>query len=331
MSDLNSPDITIIDVTSHPISIESRLTEELSGLVDECLISSHSLGEFCTQIRQKVGKFKSKADFPAQSIENDLNFVLNFYYLPQKLLDSTTPSEQIDIYSKEENARIQHQLVHRLIHASSKFAKPEDIETAHQVAQHIIWRLSIMDKRVATTNLNIFWAGVRNQLAITRALLGQGYRVFIPDYTQDPTEVSEKENAVLQLDVLSHVDLVAVSPQGRIYLLDAKGRKDYTQSHHPAPKLENIQVIDPTTTRNPCLKKTLFSLAREVCHRRFSGIFQAVLFIPTQGMAFVKSDLGITDKPHFTPHERQAEIQSFGRLKEPIVTDIISQLKGICR
>lgn len=123
---------------------------------------------------------------------------------------------------KEISARIQHNLVHGIMYAGSREADP--------VYTDVIYKTMCVYDKLAnsltgeSTGLKGFWSGVKSELALVRALYRRGYKVRLPDYTQDPYEVSDEENEVLNWDVRHGIDMVVVSPGEFVLLLDAKGR-----------------------------------------------------------------------------------------------------------
>jgi hypothetical protein len=102
-------------------------------------------------------------------------------------------------------------------------------------------------------HLRTFLNGIKSELATIRAFKRDGfdYKVYLPDYTQNRKTVKPHQNEVLQWDVNSGVDLVAISKIfNEVLLVDITGSKDLSAPKKPemsAPfKKTDIDNLTPT-------------------------------------------------------------------------------------
>jgi len=137
-------------------------------------------------------------------------------------LDRNLTPEVIREDQKENNARIQHNFSHAILYAGRKEADPQYTSTIYSVIGTIDKLANSSVK--GSSELQIFWNGLKAEVAIIRALIRNGYKVELPDYNQDPFEITRRDNEVLQWDVLNGVDFIAYKEGERLLLIDAKGR-----------------------------------------------------------------------------------------------------------
>ena len=324
MPDIATPDIPVRSITTTPPSIEIGQCERLGEMLDQALSESGTITGLRCILKGKIAGLKSSNDckFSPETLQRHFDFVFNFLLLSQSLLDPATPEEEKNDYDKEDSARIQHQLSHSILYSTFKTAKDDPLNLTYDVVRNTILRIRNLDKKGTSTLYN-HWSGVRNEVAIIRVLLQNGYRVLVPDYNQDPSLVPEHQNGVLELDVRSGVDILAISPNSEIILLNAKGKMD--QNTMELLDVKTVNLNDPR--QNGCLKESVVNVARKYLGRDLRGVYQGTLVIPTQGMSFVPST--ITGPEQTTREGKQKELWDFGRLRPEHAADIITKLKGI--
>ncbi len=337
MPDLNSPDLMVLEVGSNPQTIEAEMAENLDVLVGKCLRVSSGLEDFCENILDKVDTFTGQyPEKDRRDIQRHILLYVNLFLLDKKILDPrdekilteearANPEKRMPFnYLKEDNARIQQQLTHSIIHACSVRAEPSYIEDTYALASNTSRRIHALEDRMVS-NLSARWAGIRNQVAIVRSLLDGGYRVFLPDYNQDPLDTKEEDNAVLQLDVISGVDLIAVSPEGDIILINAKGIRG--SSGAEGAVLEDTKQIYLDSEPRQCIRRAVREV--EECCRTgsFDHVYQTTLFIPTEGQSFYPTPF-VGEEPPIL-EGKQKELKCFGRLREHISDAIIFEVGRI--
>lgn len=174
--------------------------------------------EISEKVPEYMGNLKRKfPDLPEAHVEA----VGDLFFGPLRLTKEELGRIKEDQYVKETSARIQHNLVHSVLYAQNPNASPEFVNVVYT---SVAIQESLARARAAKQGeVRSFWNGVKAEIGIARAFLARDYRVFLPDYTQDPLDVEDEENEVLQWDVRCGVDFVAIK-DGEFFLIDAKGR-----------------------------------------------------------------------------------------------------------
>lgn len=240
--------------------------------------------------------------------------------LPENMLRFGAETEQ----QKEMSARIQQNQVHVLHHATTEQTSDRYLLHEYDYARKL--QLLCETDFGKSYNLLRFWNGVKSQLAVIHALLDSDqYRVFIPDYAQDRAKTPERDNEVLQWDVRSGVDLIALSKDGTTALLiDAKGRKnnqevpgDYESTFE---ERQDVSIDHRVLTEseieklNPCIRKSIPGSA--------SNIARVRIVIPTAA-----GYLGSFGLPAYPPDGYRQTLKGFTSLKPRLAHDIIKGLK----
>lgn len=256
-------------------------------------------------------------NYPPGRLEAMLDLVFGFTRLDTKTL-TDNEQENPSQYQKELSARIQHNFTHQIVYAGNEHADPAYTDRVYDTVANMTRQIDIL-KQVQQTQLEVRWAGMRNEVAVTKALLQNGYHVFVPNYMQDTGEINDAQNEVLQLDVKRGIDLIAISPQKKVILIDVKGRKV------PDVVLEDDQFVDLTDRTHPTVKKAI--------ERAASGrvvdppqIYHTTLIFPTEGRSFKPSKLHVSAK---TDEEKKGVITNFGALQPHVEGSIIDQLNHL--
>ncbi len=223
--------------------------------------------------------------------------------------DTLTRDETKNIREKEASARIQHAYAHCIYFASEENADSDFTRTVYELV-NAGSRLSRNRILQEYTNLPKILGGIKNELAIIRALKRGGYTILLPDYAQDTTEIPDEDNEVLQWDVKSGVDFIAVK-NGKAVLVDAKGRLDISEVH-----LDDERAIDPNWEHNDCLRNALMKIGAKTFYR-------TRLMIPTAGINFKHADLPTN------PDDPTIALKTYGCLQPNIEDDIIRAVDRI--
>jgi hypothetical protein len=122
---------------------------------------------------------------------------------------------------KLEGARVQHHLTHSFFYAGTDASSPQYSLKTQQLAE----AFQKLSKGPLGDRMGLmrFWNGMRAELATVKVFSDAGYRVFLPDYTQNPLTTPQEQNETLQWDVRKGTDMIAVSDIST-FLIDAKGR-----------------------------------------------------------------------------------------------------------
>lgn len=133
---------------------------------------------------------------------------------------------------------------------------------------------------------------------------------------QDTGEIDDVGNEVLQLDVRRGIDLITISPQGKIILIDAKGRR------RPDVVLEDNQIIESLDRSHPTVRK---AIQQDASGKVIDPpqIYHTTVIFPSEGRSFKPSKLHLLAK---TPEERREALASFGALQPHVEGSIIDQL-----
>lgn len=174
------------------------------------------------EIRHRIKSFLGAEHKKNPNIPRErLNLLFSTYFGPFMLEPPTHMSIAETAQQKELSARIQHQLCHSFLFASSSKSSPEYAQNMFDLAKKLQW-LSVQSELGISNKLGAFWNGIRAETALIHALLDYDFRVAIPDYTKFG---STQDNEVLRWDVESGIDLIALSDETQTaFLIDAKGR-----------------------------------------------------------------------------------------------------------
>lgn len=170
---------------------------------------------------QAVTRLKTKYPNVEESqIESVANLLFGPFRVDRRAMVDNVASTE----ARVERAKIQHNLVHGIFYAGSKDAGPAYSDSMYSI-------VSVMEKLADSTpgelnGLRAYWSGVRNELAIVKALIKDGYSVELPNYNQGDNTQAE-QNEVLNWDVKNGIDIVASKPGEELLLIDAKGRNKY--------------------------------------------------------------------------------------------------------
>lgn len=255
-------------------------------------------------------------DYHPGRLETMLDFVFGFVRLEE---ESITAQRIENMYQRELSARIQHNLTHQIIYGGAPLASSSYVDTTYAVFTGMEQQVDVL-KRLQTTSMEMYWAGVRNEIAVVKTLLGNGYTVFVPDYAQDTGELDDQDNEVLQLDVKRGIDLITVSPEGKIILLDVKGRRI------PDVMLEKTARVALTDQTHPCVRRAIEKAgsSRALYPPR---IIHATLIFPTEGRSFKPSKMH--DSNIKTSGDKREALASFAVLQPHVEVSIIEQLQQL--
>jgi len=125
---------------------------------------------------------------------------------------------------KELSARIQHRYVHAIFASLGE-------NVGDEYRKNLYLQLREMEKSSLTSigidlRIQSQLNGIKSELAICKTLAENDYRIIIPDYEASSDENSGNLSETREWDVDKGVDLIAVSPEGNIILIDAKGEKE---------------------------------------------------------------------------------------------------------
>lgn len=200
------------------------------------------------EIRLRIDALRKgiRADYPNlpdDAFEAVSQLFVGPWLMPKEALQTTTVTEQ----QKELRARMQHEFVHHIF-----FAMTDRTSKAYRMNTYFM--LQAMEKSAISPpglehNIPTFLNGVKSELAVIRTLLDNGDRVILPNYLKRTDQKLGRLSETLEWDVRSGVDLIGVSPEGTVFLIDAKGRK-YVNEGVPKDELEiktDVTIDDQVT------------------------------------------------------------------------------------
>jgi hypothetical protein len=149
--------------------------------------------------------------------------ISQIYLGPLLLSPEALRGEGINNSEKELSARIQHHFTHLSMYASEDNA---DESFRKRYYESLLAMEKSANSRIGR-NLEIrrFLNGIKTEIAVIRTLHEHGFEVYIPDYISKSDADSGITSETMDWDVKFGTDLVGVSPEGDIFLVDAKGRK----------------------------------------------------------------------------------------------------------
>lgn len=325
------PDIALlenqtIEITDKPITHEvgenKAIREVASKSIDYFqIVQAGSLQKLQEILKRETDILRQRfgIDYSAERIDLVTNWMFNIFMLDWNTL--TARNERISDHEKDISARIQQGLVHNIFYSSTPYASEGYVNTMYHIVRAILAQISKME-RVETTNLPMVWGGIRNELAVVRTLTDHGYRVFLPNYSQNSGRTPEGNNAILQLDVRNGIDLITISPQGHIILMDVKGRKPVEGIPHSNVYFKRV-LVDQYP--NPLVKQAVKDVADLGNVENLLDVYKTILYFPTEGRSFVANQLmGMETKDY---QAQQTELKKFGLLQDRVQKGIISQLQ----
>lgn len=267
--------------------------------------------QYFQQIEKVMGKVMGevKREFQDKVPESQIEMLGDFYFAPFR----SEHGEVIDEDQKELNARIQHTLTHNILYAASSDVDPN-------YAANVYDTIGFYEKLAQSSlgkheHIKQFWNGVKSEVAVVHMLRDLGYRVFLPDYSQDPWEVGEEENEVLQWDVRNGVDFIA-EDEGRVLLIDSKGTKFIKRNNYSEIIERSLVEIIPGAeyyTRNRDNLNLLPPVLRSaVSPLNPSDVRRMTIIVPTSGKY-------LNTLPPTANHSKRgsSELERFATLIDP--------------
>lgn len=252
---IERPQRVLVGQKFEPITHSSLLNPNniplFFDLAARSAVKEHPLGgqkevmwdRLCKQIDGYVVDLKNQnPNTPEAEIEAVCDLLFGPFRLSQAVLVNGASNE----YEKEISARIQQNMVHGIIFASSREARPEFTEAVYH-SVNTIDSLANTEKG-HRRGLKAFWNGVKTELAITKALLARGYSLRLPDYGQDNAEIPAFQNEVLEWDVRGGVDLIAAK-DGYVFFINAKGRRSINSLIYGTYVEENLLEGIPSSLK----------------------------------------------------------------------------------
>lgn len=217
MADASNQELGLQDTSSlppvHEISSNEALRHSFSASIEQFLNIRNPTPERLRHfIKEEVALLKrTSRGLPDEKLELMLDWSFNLFRLEPHILSG---KGELTPYEKEASARTQHGMAHAIIFANR--APDGFVGAQYRILRNTARQISRVENPAVNLELRKIWSGLRNETATTRALLNAKYRVFLPDYAQDPTLITDSQNEVLQLDILSGIDLLTISPNGTI-------------------------------------------------------------------------------------------------------------------
>ncbi len=249
-------------------------------------------------------------------VENEVETVCDILWGPLRLDSSLLREEkEFSEHAKETSARIQHAITHAAYYGGTIQADPEYSASIYRSLQ-LGRKLAYLPQMPHNTQLITRWHGIQNELAVVKTLKRGGYQVFLPDYGQDTFSLPDNtKNEVLQLDVKSGIDLIAVK-NGKTLLLDSKGKN--TQEY---ADVQNLIKVNPHSLSNTCVRDVLDRIQEQTMINP-QDCYKATIMIPGNARSF--KELELPDNPN----DPKIHLSQFGRIDENLERSILMQLNN---
>lgn len=270
--DVNSP---------HPVGelVKNLKVPPLAEAADGIIQSNETRGVVripWAEMQKKVGSYvaevkKENPDIPESEVEMVADLLFGPFRLDQKAIGGGKSEEERRI-----SASIQHNIVHAVLDTQRSEASDDYVRSVYSTVSFLD-RLSRSEVG-KDSGLYTFYSGIRAELGIVKSLLKAGYKVSLPDYTQDIYEVPDEKNEVLQWDVKSGIDLVAES-KGELLLIDAKGEfRQFSQSLR-APTDSGRVRMSASVYIHPNLGNLPEEIQAEI--KNYAKVKRLTIFAPT--------------------------------------------------
>lgn len=278
-----------------------------------------------SEVRARVGLFlgKLRESYP-QASQSTIDTISQLFAGPWLLNNETLQRGTSEVSQKELSARIQHHLVHAAFYAS----EPNASDTYRTSMFFLLKAIERSATSATGRDYNVlqFLNGVKSELAIIKALTANGYRVFIPDYRESSDPKKKLTSETLEWDVWQAVDLIAVSPRGKMVLVDAKGKKQNGDGNHLSVDDDEDLKTDVTISKKPVESNLPPKLTTMIQKLRSDGLLNGIaperttIIIPTSS-----SELGVLGTTENSKSYREA-IDRFATLKPSHQSTIIQAL-----
>jgi len=234
---------------------------------------------------------------------------------------------------KELNSRIQQHLVHTVLYGGSDNASPSYTENAYDlIAQYE--KLSKMS--IGTpTGPHLFISAIRSEIGIIRTLTDKGCTVYLPDYTTKSDMPNGLRSETLDWDLGFGTDFIAVTSDGRILFIDAKGQKFFPKDPRnpdaPQQARDRVDVVSRVLPRENPIPEHLTTLRKglnRIRHEKKLGtksIIKATITVPTGSTEMHR--LGDSS----TSANKKEGLNRFGTLQLKHQDAIIEGLTGAIR
>lgn len=242
-------------------------------------------GNIRERMKASVARFKhSNPTLSPEKVDLLSHLVFGPWMLDNSPIHDSEPSD----VQKELSARIQHHLVHVIYHAGIEGADQRYVDNTYDLiaTYERLAKLPFSHEAGVLSFLN----GVKAELAIIRTLTSKGCSVYIPDYTKQSDPATGQYSEVYDWDIKFATDLIAVTPDGRIFLIDAKGqRHERDEKGHRTEVLRTAVTLDSAETlpkhssipdSHPMLKRAIASIRRGK-KPPFKPIVKATITVPT--------------------------------------------------
>lgn len=315
------PEITLKPPAEKVIE-QSTPAAYLKAITRDSLIKKPSTYQ---EIQDRKGTMETRLKIanPGMS-EETIDTICGLFFGPIMLPENMHRFGAENEAQKEMSARIQQNLVHVLFRATTEQASDRYLLHEYDYARTL--QLLCESDFGKSYNLLRFWNGVKSQLAVIHALLDSNqYKVLIPNYAQDKTKTPERDNEILQWDVRSGVDLIALSKDGTTALLiDAKGRKNNPEvpgdNEDTFGERQDVSIDYRVLTGSEIEK--LNSCVRRSIPKGVIEIARARIVIPTAA-----GYLGSFGLPAYPPDGYRQALKDFTSLKPGLAHGIIKGLE----
>ncbi len=210
-----------------------------------------------------------------------------------------------------------HRFVHNAWFAQQDIADEAYVKTVYKVVSTTDRLVSRYKEPFNARRSRNFWSAIRAELGIVRALTespeasARNMAVYMLDYTQDYDEKREWSNEILQVDITSGVDLIAVFDTGHgrsAVLIDCKARASM-----PTDPVKVELARDPKP--NPLLDRLL----REY---RAQDMVKVIATIPPDNFVYFDPNKQDQSQP------KKELIREFGKLKDEPKSAIVTAILG---
>lgn len=224
-----------------------RLTQAENPHRSRFLEMQRKRDEYSSRLKEKFGEM-----YEPEQIERVVDLYFGPFSLHPEIVSNDRPANP-EVSGRERHnqlvlsASIQHNLVHALYYAGSGNAEQSFVTGMYDIAA--FYEKLSRSNFGHNTGIDSFWSGVKSELAVVKGLKGEGYRIFLPDYTQNDWDRFPEDglsSEVEDWDVKAHVDLIA-ERDGKILLVDAKGRTTITDQNGALHRLGKINTVHTDT------------------------------------------------------------------------------------
>ncbi len=281
--------LIVPEISEPPKTTPVLANSNLSGLLESVAAPTGTEILDSSEITQRIKLAQRKISIAHPNLSPEKIELMSHLAFGPWMSENVFRIESANQDKKELSSRIQQHVVHTVLFGASDNAAPSYTENAYNlIAQYEkLSRMSIGKP----TGPNLFISAIRSEIGIIRTLAEKGCTIYLPDYTTKSDPQSGLRSETLDWDLEFATDFIAVTADGRMLLIDAKGQsyfpKDPRNPDAPQQTRDRVDITFGVLPRENPIPKRLTALRKSINRIRHEkklsnkSIVKATIIVPT--------------------------------------------------